>query len=120
MANLKAISSSATLTSSLIEIEPHTAITNQPEESKEKDNDRKNIRKVTLNSNILKNKPEDRDSNFLVVFSSSKPKELLRKETDSLMLAPIRDDTWNVHKMQHIIPILIRWNYSDIPSGGHK
>ena len=46
---------------SLIEIEPHTAITIE-----------KNIMKVTRNSKILKIKPKDRDSNFLVLFSSSK------------------------------------------------
>ena len=36
------------------------------------------------------------------------------------MLVTIRDDTWNVLNMQHIIPDLERWDYSDIPSGGHK
>ena len=37
-----------------------------------KDSDRKNIKKATLKSKILKNKSKDRDSNFLVMFSSSK------------------------------------------------
>ena len=36
------------------------------------------------------------------------------------MLAPIRDDTWNVRNMQHLIPNSKRWDYSDIPGGGHK
>ena len=36
------------------------------------------------------------------------------------MLATIRNDTWNVLKMQHITPNLKRWDYSDIPGGGHK
>ena len=36
------------------------------------------------------------------------------------MLATIRDDTWNVLNMQHITPKSKRWNYSDIPGGGHK
>ena len=45
----------------------------------------KNIRKATWNSEILKNKPKDRESNFLVVFSSSKAsKELLREEKGQL------------------------------------
>ena len=34
-----------------------------------------------------------------------------------MMLATIHDDTWNVHNMQHIIPNLKRWDYSDIPGG---
>ena len=36
------------------------------------------------------------------------------------MLATIHDDTWNVLNMQHIIPNSKRWDYSDIPGGGHK
>ena len=36
------------------------------------------------------------------------------------MLATIRDDTWNVLNMQHIIPNSERWNHSDTPGGGHK
>ena len=37
------------------------------------------------------------------------------------MLATIRDDTWNVLNMQHITSNLKKkWDYSDIPSGGHK
>ena len=36
------------------------------------------------------------------------------------MLATIRDDTWNVLNMQHIIPNSKRWDDSDIPGGGHK
>ena len=33
------------------------------------------------------------------------------------MLATIRDDTWNVLNMQHIIPNSKRWDYPNIPSG---
>ena len=36
------------------------------------------------------------------------------------MLAAIRDDTWNVLNMQHIIANSKRWDYSDIPGGGHN
>ena len=36
------------------------------------------------------------------------------------MLAIIRDDTWNVLNIQHITPNAKRWDYPDIPSGGHK
>ena len=36
------------------------------------------------------------------------------------MLATIRDNTWNVLNMQHIIPKSKRWDYSDIPGGGHE
>ena len=39
----------------------------------------KNIRKVTWNSKILKNKSKDRDSNFLVMFSSSKISRAIEK-----------------------------------------
>ena len=53
----------------MTEIEPQAAITNQQEE---RITTEKNIRKATWNSKILKNKYKDRDSNFLVVFSSSK------------------------------------------------
>ena len=42
------------------------------------------------------------------------------RRDDSQMLATICDDTWNVHNMQHILPNLKRWDYSDIPGGGHK
>ena len=35
-------------------------------------------------------------------------------------LAPISDDTWNVLNMQHITTNQKRWDYSDIPAGGHK
>ena len=47
-------------------------MTNQPEEIKEKDSYRKNVRKATWKSKILKNKSGDKDGNFLVMFSSSK------------------------------------------------
>ena len=36
------------------------------------------------------------------------------------MLATIRDDTSNVLNMQHITPNSKRWDYSDIPGGGHN
>ena len=36
------------------------------------------------------------------------------------MLATIRDDTWNVFNMLYITPNSKKWDYSDIPSGGHK
>ena len=36
------------------------------------------------------------------------------------MLATICDNTWNVLNMQHITPNSKRWDYSDIPGGGHK
>ena len=36
------------------------------------------------------------------------------------MLPTIHDDTRNVLNIQHITPNSKRWDYSDIPSGGHK
>ena len=36
------------------------------------------------------------------------------------MLDTIRDDTWNALNMQHVTPNSKRWDYSDIPGGGHK
>ena len=36
------------------------------------------------------------------------------------MLATIRGDAWNVLNMQHITPNSKRWDYWDIPGGGHK
>ena len=88
------------------DIEPLTAITTQPEKSLKK----------------MKIKSKDRDSNVLVVFSSSKALRAIQKtrRVDSLMLATIRDDTWNVLHMQHITPNLNRWDYSNIPGDGHK
>ena len=65
------------------EIEPHTAITNQPEESKEKGEKtaiENKIRKVTWNSKILKNKSNDSHRNFLVMFSSSKASRAIGKK----------------------------------------
>ena len=41
-----------------------------------------------------------------------------RRRDDSLMLATIYDDTWNVLNMQHITPYSKRWDYSDISGGG--
>ena len=43
-----------------------------------------------------------------------------KRRGDSFMLATIRDDTWNMLNMQHMTPNSIRWDYSDIPSGGKK
>ena len=81
----------------------------------------KNIWKATWKSKILKNKSKDRESNFLVVFSSTKTERAIeRRRDDSLMLTTIRDDTWNVLNMQHITPNSKRWDYSDIPGGGHN
>ena len=36
------------------------------------------------------------------------------------MLATTRDDTWNMLNMHHITPNVKRWDYSNIPGGGHK
>ena len=36
------------------------------------------------------------------------------------MLVTIRDDTWNMLNMQHIILNSKRWDYTGIPGGGHK
>ena len=59
------------LTNSLTETETQTAITNQPDERR-KDSNRIEYKESNLEYQILKNKSKDRDSNFLVVFSSSK------------------------------------------------
>ena len=46
-----------------------------------------------------------------------RPRELLREERDdSLMLAIICGDTWNMLNMQHKTPNSKRWGFSDIPS----
>ena len=45
-----------------------------------KDSDKKEYKKSNLESKILKNKSEDKDSHFLVIFSYSKSKNLLRQE----------------------------------------
>ena len=71
------------------------------------------MRKVTWNSKILKNISKDRDSNFLVMF-------FLQRNDGPLILATIREDTWNMLDMWHIIPNLKRWDYSAIPVDGHK
>ena len=36
------------------------------------------------------------------------------------MLATIRDDTWNMLNMQHMIPNSRKWDYSDLSGGGRK
>ena len=79
----------------------------------------KNIRKVTWNNKILKNKSKDRDSNFLVMFSSSKIQRPIEKREGMAHWCwpQIHDDTWNVLNMQHIIPNSKSWDYSDIPGG---
>ena len=61
---------------------------------------------LTWNSKILNNKSKDRDSNFIVMFLQQSLKSYWeRKRDDSLMLATIRDDTWNVFNV-HINPNL--------------
>ena len=86
------------LASSLAETEPHTAITNQSEETKEKKIViEKNLRKAIWNSKILK-----------------------ERMSWLMMLVAIRDDIWNVVNMQHTIPNSKRWDYSDIPDSGHE
>ena len=75
-----------------------------------------------MSCEILKNKSKDRDSNFSgSVFLQQGLKSYWEKRRDgSLMLATFRVDTWNVLNMQHIIPNSKRWDYWDIPGGGHK
>ena len=80
----------------------------------------KNVRKATWKSKILKHKSKDRDSHFLVLFSPSKARRAFERGEDSLMLATIRDDTWNVLNMQHITPNSKIWDYSDILGDAHK
>ena len=36
------------------------------------------------------------------------------------MLAKIHHNKWNVHNMQHLTPNSKRWDYPDVPRGGHK
>ena len=66
---------------------------------------------IEKNSKILKNKSKDMDSNFL---QQSLKSYWERRRDDSLMLAKLRDDTWNMLNMQHIIPNSKRWDFSDI------
>ena len=68
------------------------------------------------------NKSKDNDGHFLVMSSSSKASSAIEKKRRDgpLMLATIRDVTWNVLSMQHITLNSKRWNYSDTPGGGHK
>ena len=42
------------------------------------------------------------------------------RRDDSLTLATIRDDTWNVLNIQQITPHSKRRDYSDTPCSGHK
>ena len=70
------------LSNSLTGMEPHTATTNQPEDSKEK--------KITIEKNIRKQPGIAKfwrksvkigiRSDFLVMFSSARPKELLKEK----------------------------------------
>ena len=94
-------------------IKPHTVITNQLGESKDKKlSIEKIIRKNICNCQILKNKCKYMDSNFWWYFPSARPKE------HWLVLATIRDDTWNVFNMQYIDQFKKRSDYSDISCGG--
>ena len=54
----------------------------------------------------------------LVMFSPTIHKDILGKGKRSLMLAPIRDATWNVLNTQNITPNSKRWEYLDIPGYG--
>ena len=56
----------------------------------------------------------------IVMFSPARPKELLGEEKGWLMLAIVRDDTWNVLNMQYITPNSKRWDCSDILVGRQK
>ena len=98
---------SNTWTSSWTEIEPHTAITNESVENKEKYSS--NLGKRNFGGQVM-------ISIFTrYVFLQRDVKGNWEKwRNDWLMLATIRDDTWNVLNMQHIIPNLKRRDYSDI------
>ena len=51
--------------------------------------------------------------------TSARAKELLKgRMDDSLMLATICVDTWNVLNMHQIAPKSKRWDYLEIPGGG--
>ena len=43
-----------------------------------------------------------------------------KRRDGPLMLATIRDDTWNQLNIQHITPNSKRWDHSDTLDGGHK
>ena len=62
----------------------------------------KNTRKVTWNNTILKNKSKDRDSEFLVMFSSSKSERIIEKREGMARWCwdTIRDGTRDVLNMQ--------------------
>ena len=66
----------------------------------------------------MKNKSKDRDNNFLVMVPSYKTQRAIEEKDDSLMLATIRDDTWNVINMQKHNPkfqkirFVRRWSWS--------
>ena len=113
--------SSKTYLIPITEIEPHTAIKSQTEESKGNNGIAQNISKTIWKSKILKNKFKDRDSNCLVMFSSFLQQGLKsyweRRRDDLHMLATIHDDTWSMPNMQYITPNLKWWDYSYIPGG---
>ena len=75
----------------------------------------KNIRKLTWNSKVLNIKSKDRDGNI--------PGSVFRQQSlkdESLMLATICNDPWNVRNMQQITTNSKRRDFSDIPGGSHK
>ena len=72
------------------------------------------MRKATGNSEILKNKSNDRDINFLVVFRPAKPKELLR-EGITWLTDVGHNSWWHMKRAQHAAYNPKFPNYSDIP-----
>ena len=79
-----------------------------------------NIRKATWNSEIGRTSLNIGIVITGSVFLQQSLKSYWERRDDSLMLATIRDDTLNVPNTQHIIPNPKRWDYSDIPAGGHE
>ena len=71
----------------------------------------KNIRKATWESKILNSMYKDMDSNFLVMFFLWQGLKILKEEKDdSLMLATICDDKWNVSNIQQVTLNSRRWD----------
>ena len=81
----------------------------------------KYIRKATSKSTILKNMFNNRDSNFLIIFSPARPKEILREE--NWWLTGVGHNTrWHVKLAQHAVhnPNFEKMGYSDISKWWHK
>ena len=90
------------------------------EQKRERSNNKmaQNIRKATWKRNVLRTSLKIRRVIFRYCFFQRGLKDYWgKRRDDSLMLATICDEIWDVLNMQHITPTSEKWDNRDKPGG---